>query len=276
MTTNNKQQQQSGFKLIPTLEVYTTRPRGVINIQGLEKSLKTTLALSVEEPIYVLAFEKRTLQTADTEAKKGKTIYSVDLTDWTTGGLVAGNRKSAEDIWAEFTMSFIGAMQHPDIASVVIDPFTIGYDVARLARLGKLSQVPPMFYEHLNSELSTLFWNADTYGKNLIVVNTMGEEWINKAPTGNYKMDGWRHTPQAVQVNIQTWRNPQDNSFHATVMSSGVNAHLNGMDLALMSVPMNLRYFVQCMWNERLAAMEIQRAVDMRQVQQTTTAALSQ
>ena len=114
------------------------------------------------------------------------------------------------------------------------------------------------------SELATIFWKASGSDKNLVVVHKLKPEYVKNEKTGNYVLDGWADVPDQVQVNIATWKNPMDNSFHAYVQSSGVNAYLNGMDLAMMSSPMNLKYFVQCMWNERLAGMEIQRQVEMR------------
>ncbi len=245
--TNLQSQNQlpSGF----TFDIPDASQRGIFNIQGLEKSGKTSLALSLPKPIGLIALEKRTLDTAIPYIKRGE----VAVMDFTRLRLkeVSKNRQTTaveyKEAWNQVVGAIHGVLDSPFLKSLVIDPATDYYDLGRLAHLGALQGVLSREYGIFYAELKSLFWDMYESSKSVAVVHRLQNEYIADKKTGRYVLDGWNQMPDQVQVNVTAWRNPADNSFHATIDNCGINANLNGTDW--VNEMANLEMIIPMMWS---------------------------
>jgi len=102
--------------------------------------------------------------------------------------------------WSLFLDKFIAAIEHPEIRTIVIDTGTEAWELLRLAKLGKLKEVPPMKYALVNAIFGDIIKTIMDSDKNFIMVNRTKDEYINNTRTGEQVMAGYADSPEKVQV----------------------------------------------------------------------------
>ena len=123
-----------------------------------------------------------------------------------------------------------GAQKDNGIRTVVADTASEIWELLRLARFGKLSQVMPMHYGPVNAEYKELLRKAANSDKNVILLHRMKSEYVDEKRTGKYERTGFGETGHIVQANLRCYRD-SDNEWHVMVRDCRQNALLAGEEL---------------------------------------------
>lgn len=130
--------------------------------------------------------------------------------------------KTAEQAWEDFLTSYEKVLAMPEIRTVVIDTATELWELVRLAKFGKLTEVPPQYYSLVNRKFKKLIRAADmAKTKNLILIQKLKEVWVNKKWTGEYTLDGYNGTAGMVQVVANLQRFDKEVLFNGNPVNKG-------------------------------------------------------
>ena len=213
----------TGFKEADT----GVKLRILVGVEALEKEGKTHFALTAPGPLAVFDFDTGMEGVVHKFAGKKK-IYVSDYRR--LGNVMTNTPENWVLLWEKFKREYIAAMDAPEIRTVVLDTATEVWELLRMARFGKLTQVMPYHYGPVNAEYRELIRKAYASGKNLILLHKMKDEYVNDKRTGQLKRSGFSDTGFLVQVNVRLWRD-EDNNFHLYVKDCRQNPDANGMDL---------------------------------------------
>jgi len=146
--------------------------------------------------------------------------------------------------WERYKRDYLAALADPAIKSLVIDKHSEAYELLRLARLGKLTQVPPNRYTPVNAEMSYMIEKGVDSGKNVVFVHTMGDEYIGtinqktqaevSVRTGKSKRNVFKEMPGLAQVSIEMLRNddePVEEMFGLRIVDCRLNPGANKTEL---------------------------------------------
>lgn len=209
----------------------STNRRIVLNVEGLEKKGKSTLGLSAPGPIALYDFDIGLEGVIEPWLEKKK-IYvpdesfryrdATDINEW-------------EQIWEAYKKSFLRAVACAHVRTIMLDTGTEAWELARLARFGKLTQVMPHHYGPVNAEFRDLYRKVYDTDKNLIILHKLKSKYVNDKRTDEFEMSGFGDTPYIAQVNVRVWRKSEDEDrsrpFGLTVLSCRQNAEIDGMEL---------------------------------------------
>jgi len=210
-------------------EVSTVK-RMVLSIEGREGKGKSTLALSAPDPIVLFDFDYGLEGVIDSFLEAGKKILVPetsfkyhDVTDpdeWVV-------------LWERYKTDFLRALDCDKIRTIVVDTGTEAWELIRLARHGKLTQIMPHHYGPMNAEFRDLFRKVYDSDKNFVVTHKLKAKYVNDKRTDEYEMAGFGDTPYTVQVAVRVWRkHPEDGGdFGLTIQKCRPNAGLEGSDL---------------------------------------------
>lgn len=215
--------------------------RLIVAVDGLEKEGKTHFALTMPGPIAYQSFDIG-LEGVVEQFQQDKQIFLAEY------GFLVQKGDSADAImakakpeWERFTTDFkdvmIPGFKTGKIRSGVWDTGSEIWEVQRLARLGKLTQVMPHHYTALNLEYQNLVREVFETGGNLCILHKLKPEWKDNPTTGkgnktgNYERAGYGGTGFLVQVNATAWRDKSTGVFHLTVRDCRQNAKIAGLDL---------------------------------------------
>jgi hypothetical protein len=198
--------------------------RMIVNVVGKEKQGKTNFGLTAPGPIVLFDFDYGLEGVINKFAGK-KAIYP---SEYRINEISAGQFLSS---WERFRKEFTGALKEKEVRSILIDTGTEMWELIRLARFGKLTQVMPQHYGPVNAELRGIVRDAYSSDKNLILLHKMTEIYVENKPSGRFGMAGFKDIPYNVQVNVLCWRNTDDQVFHATINDCRQNSDLAGLDL---------------------------------------------
>lgn len=223
--------------------------RLVVALDGLEKTGKTRWALTAPGPIAYQNLDiglEGVIESFQSEKVIFRADYGLDIgKDDTQATIMA----KAGPEWLRFVTDWkefvIPAMKKGLVKTGVWDTGSELWELQRLARLGKLTQVMPHHYTALNSEYQNLLREVyDTPG-NLVILHKLKPEWkdnpvTNKGnKTGLFERSGYSGTGFLVQVNATCWREKLQGDppgaptgpFHVTVRDCRQNATIAGMEL---------------------------------------------
>lgn len=197
-----------GFEEVDGIEI----PRVVANNFAGEKSGKTHWAFTAPPPIAVISFDTGTEMIAKKFRRQGKRIlykfHDVDLTSKDQG------RHERE--WEHIKASFESIVNNKDVRTGIIDTGTEMWELCRLARFGKLTQVMPHHYGPVNNEFRDLIkMSYDRPDLNMIWIHKVKKEYVKKgnsdkeaAWNGKYERAGFGDMPYLVDLNIENYRRP--------------------------------------------------------------------
>lgn len=247
MTTLSKPITQLGGSF--TLATSPTPHRLVVGIDGLEKVGKSQFALSAPGP---MAYQNLDIGLEGV-IQKHQTSKEIWLAEY--GILVEkGDDQQAlmlkaapefERFVKDWRETVIPGFKSGKLRTGVWDTGTELWELQRMARLGKLTQVMPHHYTALNSEYTNLVREVFETSGNLIILHKLKQQWTENAlgkatKSGNYDRSGFSGTGFLVQVNATVWRERLDTDtavsgptgpFHLTVRDCRQNPALAGLDL---------------------------------------------
>jgi hypothetical protein len=191
-----------GFTLANDL---SSQPRIIASISGLEKQGKTHFSLTAPGPIAMFSTDIGEEGVVE-KFMDDKKIYimHIDRVD-------EDSAEQAPKEYSRFHTAYLDMLRGKEVRTILIDTATEIWEILRMARFGRLTQVMPYQYGPVNAEYRALIREAYTYDKTLILTHKMKPQYINDKRTGEYDRAGFGDTGFLVQVNAQVYRYlPQD------------------------------------------------------------------
>lgn len=215
----------SSLGFVPSKDRELVHPRVIMSVSGLEKQGKTHFALTAPGPIAYVSTDIGHEGVVHKFRDKDIQILDVERVE-------DDDDTAAEKEWDKFRKGYVGAMRDKAIRSIVVDTATEIWEVLRLARFGRLTQVMPYQYGPVNKEYRKLIRMAYDCDKNLILLHKMKAQYINDKRTGEYERAGFGDTGFLVQVNAVVWRYSADDGgeFAITIRDCRQNPDLMGME----------------------------------------------
>ncbi len=208
------------------------KPRLIISVEGLDKSGKSNLAFTAPGPLGYLEFDIGAEGVVD-KFQHEKVILSPKPYETRFDGGEQKNDATVE--YTRFERDYKNSIQK--LRSTIIDTASETWELLRLARLGKLTQVLPVKYTEVNSEYRDLVRFAFEHDSNLILLHKVKETWKNGADgkgtkTGEFERAGFSDTGYLVQMNVRCWREEVreegDAGFRMQILNSRHNAAIAG------------------------------------------------
>ena len=188
-----------------------TKPKGIlISIEGLQKTGKTEFGLSMPGPLYILNLNLSLVGVIEKHVKSGKELYvqeiQIPLTKDLPGQAFTLLSGAATDQWRKAILSLQEAIKDPDIKSIFIDTGSELWDLLRVARLGKLTQVLPVQYAAVNAEFRQLLQILLTCKKNVVISHKVKPEYVNDQKTNRFERSGFGDIGYDVQADLRSDR----------------------------------------------------------------------
>jgi hypothetical protein len=198
-------------------------PRIAAATEGKTKCGKTHFALyTPPEPLAFIMLDPGSLQLADKALAKGRKIFPK---------FIAHNKKASKDegvaLWKEFLEAVRLILQLKSIRTLVIDTITEAWELARIAYLGKLTNVKGIHYTEVNSAFSGLM-NEIYYTRpdlNLILIQKVKKQYVKSGSGDNdmgnwdgksYEAQGYGELEYLVDVSLVHGFNKSDGFFFTT------------------------------------------------------------
>ena len=201
------------------------RPRRLIaSVNGLPKVGKSHFALTAPGPVFFINVDVGTEGVLDKFQAEGKRIYVYD---------VRVPRTASKDyyvpMWESLKKIFEKVYQ-VGAGSVVVDTDSEVYELARLAKFGKLTQVMPQHYTEVNNEYREILRLAYDSVMNSIFIHKMKAKYIANARTNEYEPSGFGDMAYQSQVNITMHREDGEDGpeFSAFIEDCRHNPNVNG------------------------------------------------
>lgn len=206
--------------------------RLIASVSGLEKTGKTHLALSAPEPVYYLNFDLGLEGVLEKFLRDGRDIwvYQIKNAHDMTGDAALASWDKLKDTIRQTYESNQGTL--------VVDTGTEFWELLRMARLGKLTQVKPQHYGLVNGEMREVIrWAYAADQMSTIFVHKLKDEWVAGADgssrkSGKKEVAGFGEMAYMVQANLETYARPDDGviSFGTRVKDCRQNPMLYNME----------------------------------------------
>ncbi len=205
--------------------------RLVASVAGRPKTGKTHFSLTAPDPILFFNIDIGTEGVIEKfqdglDGQPGKQIYKYDIR--VPKGATQG---VYETMWADYKKRLQTAYGLSS-GTVIHDTASESYELSRLARFGKLTQVLPHHYTEVNSEWRELMRLAYDSRMNTIFIHKTKPKYINNVRTSEYEISGMSEIPYLVQINLETFRNDDPDGggpeFGIKVVDSRHSPNLNG------------------------------------------------
>jgi len=200
----------------------------LLHLYGETNTGKTSLALTAPGPIALIHAAEKIDGIVQKQIEAGKDVKLYDFS-----GIFSGNE---QEIAVEASASFAGLKDAIEDAwgwarTVIIDTHTEMWELIRLARFGKLSQVMPHHYGPVNAEWLGIFKHfrkqKDT---NLIVIGHVRERYRNDKPTGIMEPAGQKQMGYLSDVMVKMGRSKKAD-FTGKLEKAWWNATVEGLVL---------------------------------------------
>jgi hypothetical protein len=176
-------------------------PRRIVaSVGGREKSGKTNLALTAPDPIWFFNIDIGTEGVVGKFQRSGKKVYTYDVR------VPKGAKQDVYQAMWKDVRSRLEAVYRHDVGTLVMDTATEGFELARLAHFGKLTQIMPHHYTEVNSEWREVLRMAYDSNMNTILIHKQKPKYVNNVRTAEYETSGFGEIAYMVQANIVTYR----------------------------------------------------------------------
>lgn len=183
----------------------TPRPlRIALSTVGGEKSGKTHFAvMTMPDPLAIISLDTGADEIVDKARAAGRVVYHHRILIPRFKVIAdqkaqAAQRELYGPYWDKLRHSVDAIAAAKQIRSAVLDTFTEGYEVARLAYFGKLAQVKPQHYVEVNAETRNLVKGLydERPDLNLALIHKVKKEYREGKSgesnwTGRYEMAGF-------------------------------------------------------------------------------------
>lgn len=202
------------------------QPRIILSIEGLEKQGKTHFALTAPGPIAMFSTDIGEEGVVSKFGDKDIWVMSIDRVD-------DDSAEEAPKEYARFKKAYVDLLRGKDVRTVILDTATEIWEILRMARFGRMTQVMPYQYGPVNAEYRALIRMAYDYNKNLILLHKMKPKYVNDKRTAEYERSGFGDTGFLTQVNAWIYRySPEDGGeFVIYIKDCRQNPDLAGEEL---------------------------------------------
>jgi len=215
-----KQLKEMGF----TDDVIERPYRLIASVNGREKTGKTHFGLTAPAPIFFINIDIGTEGVLDKFQAEGKSIYVYDVRVPKTAP-----KDFYVPMWENLKAVFKKVYQ-AGAGSVIVDTDTEVYELARLAKFGKLAQVMPQHYTEVNNEYREVLRQAYDSNMNSIFIHKMKAKYVNNVRTSEYELSGFADMEYNSQVNLLMYREDSEEGpeFSAFIKDCRHNPNVNG------------------------------------------------
>jgi hypothetical protein len=207
----------------------TTVPRMILGLDGLEKSGKTHFSLTAPDPIGYISLDVGLEGVIHKFKHKRIQVFEYDIP------LPTPDEAEPVDylkIWGEVRRTYTSLLNTKEVKTMVVDTGTELWELNRLARFGKLSNIKPHHYGPVNAEHRQLIKAAFNSNKNLILIHRLKDQYVNDKRTGELERAGFSGTGFQVQCNARAWWDDDEGEFKLTVTDSRHNPKVRGLELS--------------------------------------------
>lgn len=208
---------------VESLDTADLGPRRIVlSLEGMEKQGKTHFALTAPKPLVVFDMD------IGLEGVLQKFQGEPDILRYKVGEY--DTQQAATTAWEGFRQAFLAALEDRGVRTLVLDTATEAWEVIRMARFGKLSQIQPYQYGPVNAEFKLLLKRAYESDKNVVLVHKMRPVYLNDKRSGDYERAGFSDTGYLVQINARAVRD-EDGQWTLWIRDCRQNPDLAGMVL---------------------------------------------
>ncbi len=187
-----------------------TPPRRlVMRIGGFEKDGKTHFALTMPPPIALLNID-RGLEGMYEKFAREKELYISDDFRAMPSETMEDNEKR----WEAIISAYKNSLEDGHIRSILFDTDTEGWEIVRLAYLGKLIGVKELRYPEINSIFRNIIDMALSHDKNVIFTCRLRKQYVKtgkqsekghdiSAWNGKWEESGFGEFGSIVQANLR-------------------------------------------------------------------------
>lgn len=194
-----------------------------ISVEGREKKGKTHFSLTAPGPMIYFNSDEGLDRVEPNVKFPNLDLRVVDIPDITRDGHPDKVADEALKVWEWLKIQHIKALD--SARTVVYDSFTEIWELARLARFGKLTQVQSHHYGPVNREFHDFIREYSKYSANLILLHKVMPEFENKA---EMERKGFSHVGFDVDDFFRVGRDA-DGIHFVECIESGHNSGITGM-----------------------------------------------
>lgn len=214
--------------------------RLIVVSRAHDKCGKTHFACMAPDPVFYAGTEQGDEGVVDKIAEKyNRVIIKKDF-------IVPPNRKDKglyEKVWDDFANTWVKVCDSGKFKTVVLDNAGDLWELIRMARFGKLTQVRPEQYAPVTAEFEELMnYPKQIRGLNAIYLHKLKKEYVKAKGTSNDRGDwngsyvprGCESMAYLAQVNIEHFRylrNDNRRGFGIRVINSRVSGDCDGLEL---------------------------------------------
>ncbi|KKN52293.1 hypothetical protein LCGC14_0613880 [marine sediment metagenome] len=185
---------KTGFK-VADAEIY---PRLIVAMQARQKCGKTHQSLTAPGDTAFFNVDVG-LEGVVHKFADQKIIYQYDVK-------VPTEKVEATVEWEAFKIAYYESLADSSIRTVVWDTETEMWELIRMARFGKVTQVMPLQYGPVNSEYSKMIKSAYDARTNLILIRKMKNSYINNVMQKEMVPMGYSGVLGLVQVTLELYK----------------------------------------------------------------------
>jgi hypothetical protein len=243
----------------------TPRPRLVLAVDALQKRGKTRFALTAPKPLGYINLD-RAFETSQQEVQElAADCFIADLSGAAQRiqpgkgklgeGVLDPFKKSADELHQDIVNKLMAGCQ--TYRTVVLDTATRWWEVMRVARFGKLTQVNKEHYGPIKAEFERYLFQALGYNCNIILLHRQRSEYQNDVKTGRFERAGYTDVQYIVHGSVELTRVPleqrvpvgeetEDLGFRATLSDCAHNPRADGVvlrneEIDFLTVALTLR-----------------------------------
>jgi hypothetical protein len=214
--------------------------RIIISLTGEEKTGKNHTSFTAPGPMYVHSFDVG-LDGVVQKFQKDKEIYIADYELTIQPGEASAGEvaEAADKVWQQFVSNYRDGLASCGNGTTVVDTDTELYELLRLARFGKLTQIMPHHYGPVNAELRDVIRESYDHDANVFFLSKKTDIWENYVgadgkekgrKTGLKGRKGFGDLPFLVQVVASTVREDTGDgtAFNVQIEDCRFNPQANG------------------------------------------------
>lgn len=193
-----------------------------MSVEGREKKGKTHLALTAPGPMVYFNLDDGLDRVEPNVKFPDLDLRVINVPSVAKNGHPDMIADQALKVWETIRTQHINALD--SARTVVYDSFTEMWEIIRLARFGKLTQVSPQHYGTVNREFHEFIREFTQRTANLILLHKVMPEFENKV---NMERKGFSHIGFDVDDFVRVERD-ETGQFYVEVIESGHNYALKG------------------------------------------------
>lgn len=194
--------------------------RLIVSVQGMPKQGKTHFSCTAPGPIAFLNFDMGDEGVVDAKFPE----KDIHIADYRVA--FPYEQPKADAAYKQFVNDYKAALGS-DMRSVIIDTAVELWELERLAKLGKLSNVMPLQYGPVNKEYQELIRKAYDSDTNLILIHKLRKRYVNDQWDGSWERGGFHDTGYLVQASVECYK--EDGIWKLKVLESRQNPKADGV-----------------------------------------------